>query len=111
MNINGKSLREYVFGAAGYAGIEILEMSNQSAFELSGRKASREDFETVIQSYLKAEDLIADPDVENYDELVEEFYESMDSLYDELDDAALVDKLYAEYAERYAYWEAELADA
>jgi len=114
MNITEKSLREYVFGVDSDAGIEILQLSSASAFKFSGRKASREEFAAVIEAYLENELFeFDDHDGSTFDlweKQEEDFAEAVGALLFKLEDAALVDELYEEYEERYAHWEAELAE-
>ncbi|QYG04036.1 hypothetical protein [Massilia sp. NP310] len=115
MNINEKSLRDYVFGVDTDAGIEILQLPSRQAFKISGRKADREEFATVIEAYLDNEQFEFDTSdgssFYDFEKQQEEHQEAVAELLFALEDAALVDELYAEYEERYAHWEDELADA
>lgn len=115
MNIKHKSLRDYVFGVDGDAGIEILELASQQAFENSGRKASREEFVSVVETYLENEVFYFDDSdgssFDMYEKEEERFNDAVAELLSDLRNIALVDKLYAEYEEQYAQWEKELADA
>lgn len=115
MKINEKSLRDYVFGVDTDAGIEILQLASRQAFKISGRKADREEFATVIEAYLDNEQFEFDEspsaEFELYEDQQEWFEQGVNQLLIDLEDAALVDELYAEYEERYAHWEDELADA
>jgi hypothetical protein len=113
MNITEKSLRDYIFGADGDAGIQILQLSDMPSFELSGRKADREEFVAVVGAYLDNETFAFDnfegSTFDLWEGQEEEFNEAVGELMFNLEDAALVDELYAEYEVRYDHWVGELA--